>query len=29
MLGMVANHNGFTPTSHTLEVEGLCSNCRD
>lgn len=29
MLESIANHNGFTSTSHTLEIEGLCSNCRN
>lgn len=28
MLESVAIHNGFTITNHTLEIEGLCSNCR-
>jgi Fur family transcriptional regulator, ferric uptake regulator len=28
MLETVANHNGFLPTGHTLEIEGLCSDCR-
>jgi len=28
MLDTIANHNGFLPTSHTLEIEGLCSDCR-
>lgn len=28
VLETVANHNGFLPTGHTLEIEGLCSDCR-
>ena len=28
MLETVANHSGFLPTGHTLEIEGLCSDCR-
>lgn len=28
MLESVASHNGFLPTGHTLEIEGLCSDCR-
>ena len=28
MLESVANQNGFITVSHTLEIEGLCSNCR-
>jgi Fur family ferric uptake transcriptional regulator len=28
MLDTIAHHNGFSPTGHTLEIEGLCSNCR-
>ncbi|CAN5428239.1 transcriptional repressor [soil metagenome] len=28
MLETVAQHNGFMPTGHTLEIEGLCSDCR-
>lgn len=27
VLEAVANHNGFLPTGHTLEIEGLCSDC--
>jgi len=28
MLETISNHNGFLPTGHTLEIEGLCSDCR-
>jgi len=28
MLDAVASQNGFTSTNHTLEIEGLCSNCQ-
>jgi Fe2+ or Zn2+ uptake regulation protein len=28
MLATLSNHNGFIATKHTLEIEGLCSNCR-
>lgn len=28
MLTAIASHNGFIPTSHTLEIEGLCATCR-
>jgi Fur family ferric uptake transcriptional regulator len=28
LLESVASHNGFLPTGHTLEIEGLCSSCR-
>ncbi len=28
ILESVSHHNGFMPTSHTLEIEGLCSSCR-
>jgi Fur family ferric uptake transcriptional regulator len=28
MLDTVANHNGFLPTGHMLEIEGLCADCR-
>jgi Fe2+ or Zn2+ uptake regulation protein len=28
ILQTVAMGNGFNPTSHTLEIEGLCRNCR-
>lgn len=27
MMDKVAVQNGFLPTGHTLEIEGLCSNC--
>jgi Fe2+ or Zn2+ uptake regulation protein len=28
ILDSVASQNGFFPTSHTLEIEGLCRDCR-
>lgn len=28
MLQSIANHNGFTLSSHALEIEGLCATCR-
>ena len=27
MLDTIASHNGFTASSHTLEIEGICSSC--